>query len=242
MIEALGGAWTLDGAVGTALLTHGADPRDPEGLVESAPDVVRELHRSMVRAGAGCVTAASFAAPRISSAERRVERAVAVALEAGAPTVLAALGPGRGHASLARVALGAGAAAVVLETFVDPVELLRATVSVRAAIGDAPLIAGLCPLDDRVDTDLPRRLRDAGADALLLVCGNGAGSVVHWALAVVDGELPVLARPSAGLPEALRSPGNFRDLAERLRAAGVAAMGGCCGTTAAHVQAIAEAR
>ena len=243
MIDALRAAWTLDGAVGTALLDGSADPSDPEAVVERRPERVRALHQSMLDAGAGAVTAASFAAPRLGAAgAQRVRSAVEAARSVEPPLVLAALGPGENHAELADVALDAGADAVVLETFVDVTALVAATVAVRSAIGAGTLLAGFCPLDDLVDRSLPRRLTDAGADALLLVCGDGEGSVVRWARALAPGPMPVVARPSAGVPGARRGAAEFGELAHSLREVGVVAMGGCCGATPAHVAAIAGAR
>lgn len=238
--------WALDGAVGTELTRVGADAADPERWVLEAPERVRELHRAMHAAGATAITTASFAAPRSDSAEARVRAAVALAAEAGAPRVHASLGPGNGHAALARVAADAGADAVVLETFVGPEALVRVTSAVAEALaGAVPLVAGYCPLDSAATEEraaLPRRLRDAGASALLIGCGDGKGSVValarRWA---AEGVLPIWAKPSAGLPGAVRSPAAMAALAAELRAAGVQAMGGCCGAGVAHVRAIAGA-
>ncbi len=237
--------WALDGAVGTELARVGADARDPERWVLTEPERVRELHRAMLAAGASAITSASFAAPRNDDSTERVRAAITLAREAGAPVVLAALGPGEDHARLALVARDAGADAVVLETFVGPASLLRVTEAVVEALGGAlPVIAGHCPLDAEATEEratLPARLRDAGAAALLVGCGDGKGSVVATARRWATGPLPVLARPSAGLPQAIRTPATFARLATELRAAGVRAMGGCCGAGADHVRAIAGA-
>ncbi len=237
--------WALDGAVGTELARLGADARDPERWVLEQPDRVVELHRAMVGAGATAITTASFAAPRSEASTERVRTSVALAREAGAPFVFAALGPGDAHAELAAAALGAGADGLVLETFVGPETLVRTTAEVVTAVGaTVPVVAGYCPLDDAPTPEraaLPARLRDAGAAAVLVGCGDGRGSVVALARRWVSGPLPVFARPSAGLPGALRTPADFAALAAELRAAGVRAMGGCCGAGADHVRAIAGA-
>ena len=237
--------WALDGAVGTELARMGADARDPERWVIDAPERVTALHRAMIAAGATAITTASFAAPRSESAFERMRLAVSLAREAGAPIVLAALGPGEGHGALARVAVEAGADGVVLETFVGPESLVRTSREVAAAVGQrVPIIAGYCPLDG-ADTParraLPLRLAEAGASALLVGCGDGKGSVVAVARRWLDGPLPVIARPSAGVPGTLRTPADFAVLAAELRAAGVRAMGGCCGAGVDHVRAIVGA-
>jgi len=237
--------WALDGAVGTELTRRGADARDPERWALTEPEEVRALHRVMVQAGATATTTASFAAPRSTDGDERVRAAVRLAREAGTPLVLAALGPGEGHGRLASVARDAGADAIVLETFVGAPSLVRVTEEVSAALAGAlPVIAGYCPLDAEATDEraaLPRRLRDAGAAAVLVGCGDGRGSVVATAQRWAAGPLPVLARPSAGLPRAIRTPATFAAVAADLRSAGVRAMGGCCGAGPDHVRAIAGA-
>jgi hypothetical protein len=61
-------------------------------------------------------------------------------------------------------------------------------------------------------------------------------------------DVPVCAKPSAGLPrlEAGKAvyrekPARFASWASKLVAAGAAVVGGCCGTTPEHVRAAAEA-
>ena len=236
--------WALDGAVGTELARMGADARDPERWTLEQPERVRELHRAMITAGATAITTASFAAPRSESAHERIRAAVSIARGSGAPMVLAALGPGEDHGALAALAVDEGADGVVLETFVGPESLVRVTAEVVAAVGGFPVVAGYCPLDDAATSEraaLPARLRDAGASAVLVGCGDGKGSVPAVARRWATGPLPVFARPSAGLPGAIRTPADFARLAVGLRAAGVRAMGGCCGAGPDHVRAIAGA-
>ncbi|MBO6935823.1 MAG: homocysteine S-methyltransferase family protein [Deltaproteobacteria bacterium] len=234
--------WALDGAVGTELARMGADAADPERWVLDEPARVVELHRGMLAAGATAIFTASFAAPRSEGGEDRVRAAVSLAREAGAAFVFAALGPGEGHARLASVAVDMGADAVVLETFVGPEALVRTTEEVVAAVGASVLVvAGFCPLHDAATPEraaLPGRLGRAGASAVLVGCGDGRGSVAAVAKRWAGGPLPVLARPSAGLPGALRTPADFAALAADLKAAGVRAMGGCCGAGLDHVRAI----
>jgi homocysteine S-methyltransferase len=62
------------------------------------------------------------------------------------------------------------------------------------------------------------------------------------------GDLPVVLQPNAGLPSRvgerliyLSSPGYMADYAARMIAAGARMVGGCCGTTPAHVRAMREA-
>ncbi|MHC4363584.1 MAG: homocysteine S-methyltransferase family protein, partial [Planctomycetota bacterium] len=56
----------------------------------------------------------------------------------------------------------------------------------------------------------------------------------------------ILAEPNAGKPELVEdkavynvSPADFEAAAEKIRAGGVTIIGGCCGTSPAHVEAVA---
>jgi methionine synthase I (cobalamin-dependent) len=60
--------------------------------------------------------------------------------------------------------------------------------------------------------------------------------------------LPLFAAPSAGLPQEdgdrvvyAATPADFADFARRMRDLGVTMIGGCCGTTPAHIACIASA-
>ena len=60
---------------------------------------------------------------------------------------------------------------------------------------------------------------------------------------------PVIVKPNAGMPKIVDGrtvftvgPGDFAALAERLVHAGASIVGGCCGTTPAHIAAVRESR
>lgn len=53
--------------------------------------------------------------------------------------------------------------------------------------------------------------------------------------------LPLIAQPHAGLPGTLRTPGEMARLLPALLQPGVAILGGCCGTTPAHIKALMHA-
>jgi len=94
-----------------------------------------------------------------------------------------------------------------------------------------------------------RGLSDAGADILGSNCGNGSVAMVAIARefrALTGG--PVAIQPNAGLPEPRdgslvypETPEFMAGQARDLLAGGVAIIGGCCGTTPAHVAAMAAA-
>jgi 5-methyltetrahydrofolate--homocysteine methyltransferase len=91
-------------------------------------------------------------------------------------------------------------------------------------------------------------LTRAGADAVGSNCGNGSEIMIEICREFRrHTDRPIVARPNAGLPvmedgRAVypESPEFMAEKAEELIAAGVAVLGGCCGTTPAHTRALRE--
>lgn len=97
--------------------------------------------------------------------------------------------------------------------------------------------------------DCAKALAEAGAAAV----GTNCGEVSPEQMASIVKQfresttLPVMAQPNAGLPvlehgRAVFSmtPSQFAEGASACRAAGATLVGGCCGTTPAHIRALAE--
>ncbi len=93
---------------------------------------------------------------------------------------------------------------------------------------------------------------DAGADVVGANCGTslGLGDYLHLARALVQaaGRVPVILQPNAGSPQMVEgklihpaSPAQMAELVPQLKALGVRIIGGCCGTTPAHLAAMAAA-
>jgi 5-methyltetrahydrofolate--homocysteine methyltransferase len=88
-------------------------------------------------------------------------------------------------------------------------------------------------------------LAEAGADIIGSNCGNGIKNMVAIATEFrKHTDLPVIIQSNAGLPEMregrvvyTESPDFMADEARSLLAAGVAILGGCCGTTPEHIAA-----
>jgi 5-methyltetrahydrofolate--homocysteine methyltransferase len=90
-----------------------------------------------------------------------------------------------------------------------------------------------------------------GVDAIGFNCG-GLNMEQYVELAVVyasevKGQVPLLAEPNAGKPELVDgkavyrvSPADFVAAAEKIYSAGVNIIGGCCGTSPAHIEAMAK--
>lgn len=92
--------------------------------------------------------------------------------------------------------------------------------------------------------------RTAGADIAGANCGNGVDQMITIAkqMRASVPDIPLLIQANAGLPviehgKAVykESPEHMASRVEELVAAGVNIIGGCCGTTSAHIEAIARA-
>lgn len=152
-----------------------------------------------------------------------------------------------------------GADALCIETMID---LDEACEAVRAAKentslpvictftfektvqGEYRTMMGLSP------REVALRLVDAGADILGTNCGNGMAGMVDIVSEMHSAapQKPLLVHANAGLPQVLNgittfpeSPEQMAALVPALVAAGASVIGGCCGTTPAHIQAIRRA-
>lgn len=153
-----------------------------------------------------------------------------------------------------------GADVALVETMSDPNEATRAVAAARA-IGDWPVISTYAfqlAGDDFVTmmgapaADVVRASIAAGADAVGANCGTGLDLDAYVrlaeALAAAAGDAPVILQPNAGSPiqqggETVypATPADMAERVPRLRDAGVAILGGCCGTSPAHLKAMREA-
>jgi len=91
-------------------------------------------------------------------------------------------------------------------------------------------------------------LQSLGADAVGINCSMGPDKLTELVKAMAEvAEIPVVAKPNAGLP-ALKNgetvydmePSEFAVHMEQLLRAGASIIGGCCGSGAEHIAAVAE--
>ena len=151
--------------------------------------------------------------------------------------------------------LEGGCELFVLETFQDLNEILAAMRSVRRVSLDIPIVAQMTfgidgkTLYGHAPTQVVRALRQAGAAVVGVNCGLGPQptlEILEEVMAAAGGT-PVSAMPNAGLPQ-LRdgryvypaSPEYLAEFAARAVGLGVRLLGGCCGTTPAHILAMRE--
>lgn len=151
--------------------------------------------------------------------------------------------------------LAAGIDAVFVETMID---LTEATLAVRAAkdLDSTVPVAAMMTFDPTPRgfhtimgisvAQAAAGLADAGADLLGSNCGNGVEQMIAIAREFRrHTDMPLVIQPNAGMPTTRgdrivydETPDRFAEGARQLVPIGVSLIGGCCGTTPAHVRAI----
>jgi homocysteine S-methyltransferase len=269
----------FDGAMGTMLYERGVFLNVCyDELNVRQPDLVRDIHREYVKAGAELIETNTFGAnPRklaqfgLTSETERINRAAAELARAATGSrvsVIGAIGPlgiriepfgetsvAEARADFARQVRGlleGGVDGFVLETFSD-VEELRAALAAVRGLTDLPIIAQMTVgTDGRTHygtepSAFGPLLEEMGADVIGVNCSVGPHGVleaVEQLAAVVN--RPISAQPNAGLPRDvgdrkiyMASPEYMGEYARRIVEAGARFVGGCCGTTPAHIRSIA---
>jgi homocysteine S-methyltransferase len=156
--------------------------------------------------------------------------------------------------SQAEALLEGGVDLFVLETFSDISEMREALRAVRE-LCDLPVVAQMTVQMDgntlfgTTPELFTARLDEWGADVIGLNCGVGPAivlSAIEKMRAITRKKLS--AQPNAGLPRDVQgrqfymcSPEYMAKYAKRLIQAGVKFVGGCCGTTPAHIKLISDA-
>jgi 5-methyltetrahydrofolate--homocysteine methyltransferase len=149
----------------------------------------------------------------------------------------------------------AGADLITLETFLDVKECRAAVIAIREVSATIPVIAMLT-FDDNGRSVLGTppeaaaiTLAAAGADIVGSNCGLGVDGIydILCRMRKVTG-LPLISQANAGLPQLVGDrtvfPGTPDEMVayhERMIQIGVRIIGGCCGTTPAHIRAMKQA-
>ncbi len=146
-----------------------------------------------------------------------------------------------------------GADLILIETMTDPYEIKAALL---AAKENSALPVGVTFTVDESGRLLngadivtaAAQIESLGADFVGLNCGFGPDKMVELAPTLLGfTRLPVLMNPNAGLPTVINgqttytlSPADFAQRIAELVRLGCAAVGGCCGTTPAHLKAVVD--
>ena len=154
----------------------------------------------------------------------------------------------------AQVLADAGVDLFVVETMMSLQETRAALIAIRE-VCDLPVMASLTyESDERTlyGTDAKTAmvvLQSLGADVVGLNCSTGPMEMVSAVEQMREvANIPILAKPNAGLPQLedgvtvyRMSPEEFAAAGAELVKAGASVVGGCCGTTPAHIAALADA-
>jgi len=270
-----------DGAMGSVLYDRGVFVNQSfEALNLRRPELVVEVHRTYVDAGADVIETNTFGANQLKLAEFGLGDQCAQINVAGvrlarqaagaAGYVAGAIGPlgvkvGAGGATPVETAelhfaeqavalLEGGVDLLVLETFRMVGELEAAIRAVRGLTA-LPVVAQMATGEDGLSPDgvtpeqFAATLLASGATVVGVNCGAGPAATLESVERMAEAtDAPLSAQPNAGGPKdvdgrrlVLSSPEFVASYARRYVAAGVGLVGGCCGTTPAHIARIKTA-
>jgi homocysteine S-methyltransferase len=156
----------------------------------------------------------------------------------------------------AEALLEGGVDLIMLETFRDLEEMRLALLAVREAC-DLPIVAQMTFEEDgrtqmgSTAQEVVSTLQELGADVIGANCSTGPqrmARVITEMVGNAGGKTPISAQPNAGWPEMVNnrvvyvsSPNYMANFARRMYDSGARLLGGCCGTTPAHIKALADA-
>ncbi len=149
----------------------------------------------------------------------------------------------------------AGVDLIIIETMTDLHEVIEAVKAAKKTAPELPVVASMTfTRDNRTllgDTPakVARRIHEAGAEIIGINCSGGPNQLLNilrqMKEALPEGLFSVM--PNAGWPEQVEgrimypaAPEYFGDYAESFWQAGACLMGGCCGTTPAHIRSMSE--
>jgi 5-methyltetrahydrofolate--homocysteine methyltransferase len=266
------GVLVTDGAMGTLGFARGLDG-PPALWTLTRPYAVETIHRSYVDAGARLLVANTFGASRAwlpQELDVGAVNAAAIALArraaAGRALIAGDIGPtglggaGKGDVEAARTVFReqaaalvvAGADALLVETMSSLEELRVAVSAANDVRGPVPVLASMTfEGDGRTRTgagpaDLAALAAELGVAAVGANCSEGPASLLDIVRDLVRlTTIPVLARPSAGLPSVSGDaasyplgPDETADGMVQLVKAGTRIVGGCCGTSPETIRAL----
>ncbi len=256
----------FDGAFGTVLQASGVKTGTvPEMLVLTDPEPVKAIHRAYAEAGADVISTDTFGANILKAGERSdeiIRAAVKIAREAAPDKIIALdLGPtgqmaepvgtmtfeDAYNAYARAVKAGSDADVILIETMSDLTEL-RAALLAAKENSALPVIASMTFDENmRTFTGVNVECYALAASPLADVVGVNCSLGPKQLLPVVKKLLasttkPVIVQANAGLPdpEGRYSVGaeEFARYCLEYAEAGVNVIGGCCGTTPAHIAEI----
>lgn len=152
-----------------------------------------------------------------------------------------------------RVLADAGADLLVVETMMSLAEARAALIAAKETC-DLPVIVSMTYNEDgrtlygtNPETAVVV-LQSLGADVIGINCSTGPAEMIPLVEQMRQyANIPILAKPNAGMPELVdgetvyaMTPEEFAEHGKKLVEAGAGLIGGCCGTTPAHITALAQ--
>ena len=145
-----------------------------------------------------------------------------------------------------------GAKNFLFETLSSDAGIVEAVKALRVAVPDAFVMVSFAVLPDGYTRegllfrDLLRRMEQSGVvDAVGLNCVSAPGAMKKLVQGLGETLLPLSVMPNAGYPVVTRArvlyqgkPAYFAREMGQIAAGGVRILGGCCGTTPAHIAAL----
>ena len=189
------------------------------------------------------------------AAEAAVETGAAVFADLGPAPDTEAAPAGSIYTAVARCFVEQGAKNFLFETLSSDAGVLEAVQAVKAQVPDAFVLVSFAVLPDgytregMYSKDLVRRMTESGiVDAVGFNCVSAPGAMQTLVQQLGSTALPLSVMPNAGYPVVTRTqvkyqgkPEYFAKELARIAAEGVRILGGCCGTTPAHIAALRAA-
>ena len=189
------------------------------------------------------------------AAEAAAETGAAVFADLGPAPDTEAAPAGSIYTAVARCFVEQGAKNFLFETLSSDAGVLEAVQAVKAQVPDAFVLVSFAVLPDgytregMYSKDLVRRMTESGiVDAVGFNCVSAPGAMRTLVQQLGSTALPLSVMPNAGYPVVTRTqvkyqgkPEYFAKELARIAAEGVRVLGGCCGTTPAHIAALRAA-
>ena len=189
------------------------------------------------------------------AAEAAVETGAAVFADLGPAPDTEAAPAGSIYTAVAGCFVEQGAKNFLFETLSSDAGVLEAVQAIRARVPDAFVLVSFAVLPDgytregQYGRELVRRMTESGlVDAVGFNCVSAPGAMRALMQQLGGSKLPLSVMPNAGYPVVTRTqvkyqgkPEYFAKELARIAAEGVRILGGCCGTTPAHIAALRAA-
>lgn len=258
----------FDGGLGSMLGLRAGEL--PEQLNISDPDRVFAVHKAYADAGCDIITANTFGANRLKydNVDELVSAGVKLAKKTGKMVALD-LGPTgkllkpmgdldfEECVSIYAEVVNAGkddADLVLVETMGDTYEIKAAVLAAKENCDLPVFVSMIFDEKGRLLTGADVKTAVAvceglGVDAIGFNCGLGPKQMIPLVDELVScSSTPIMVNPNAGLPESIDGktvynvePDEFAELMTIIANKGVSYLGGCCGTTPAHISALINA-